>query len=309
MRLALIMAVCEGEYACGIDAIESMRRSCAGAEIDLYLIDDASPSRVGEALAAEFQRRGLWAVCQTLDSTIGFRGCAMRSFTLLASVARSGRPYDLVVKMDPDTLVIRDGLLEIMKKHCLGGEGIWGPRQKMRLKDRIPLLLDLLPAGFRRRRRGTIIEHAYELRRFRPVWWNRMGWNALRRGFKFQFVPGAMMIISMRTVQKALEREYLENRFNRGHGFITSEEDIMVSLLITACGAPVNDLRIMVPDYGDVSVSDTADPNQLLSRGLYFVHPVKPTGRGERLRAALLARSGLTRIIHTTPCAPGPRVV
>ena len=105
------MTVCEGEYDLAWDALTSFTQSCTSANITLFVLDDASPSRVGKRLADKFhEMTGNPVDCLELPRSLGFRGTSRRLFLGLERIANHGEAFDIVVKIEADALVVRDDL-------------------------------------------------------------------------------------------------------------------------------------------------------------------------------------------------------
>jgi len=278
------MTVCEGEGDIARDAISSLLGDAPPASIDAFVIDDASKSRVGKALVDHCASLGVTAELKVLPDPLGFRGCVSRLITGLAWIAEPGRPpYDFVVKLDPDALFLRPDFLRFIARHC-SPRGIWGMVGPMRKRDRVLLLADLFPAGFRRKTTGTLIQRAWEPRRFRPVWWADIGRRALLNGFRFRYANGSMYALGGDTLRALAGRGYLQRRVAGRHGFITSEEDLMATLLTFAAGHGLTDLNQISPAWGEPHAGPHTDPQRLLAAGTYLLHPLKANPAGSELR-------------------------
>jgi hypothetical protein len=172
MRLAIMTFVYEADRNIAIDLMDSVKRSIGEAEIDVFMTDDASPSHVGEEIATWCRAEGMNAVCFRDEESVGYRGAIERTLKLLRVIANKPEPYDLILRIDTDALVIRPGLGEALKKICTSRNGLYGVTHSMRFKDRVGLLIDLLPIGFKRKAvRGREIGHDYTLSRYSRVCW------------------------------------------------------------------------------------------------------------------------------------------
>src|SRR5271154_1962641 len=122
-----MMSLCEGEEAIAWDVVSAMAEACAGPKISLFLVDDASPSHVGQRIAARFRETfGHDAHCRVLPKGLRFFGTTERLFQGLNDVASSGQSFDMVLKFDPDICVVRRDLLAFVKEACPDGVGLFG---------------------------------------------------------------------------------------------------------------------------------------------------------------------------------------
>jgi hypothetical protein len=310
MRIALLMSVCEGDKAIAREAASALIRGSAGAKFDVFILDDASPSRVGEMLAEHCGK--LPGVLSTgvklLPAPVGFRGGVTRVILQLQWIASVGTPYDIVMKIDPDSLVVREDFLDSFRHDIVrrGGRGLWSIAHPNRFRDVVLFLADLLPAGFRRKTVGTIIQRDWELSRMRPVWWSDIGWRALFHGYRFRYSHGAFYAFGGETFREIARRGYLDRLVIGRHGFVTSEEDPMATVLTRAVGDPLIDLNQLVPNWGIAFLGSQARAEEVLSSGTYLVHPIKDNDSGRKLRgefmAALARRSSLANLALSNAC-------
>ena len=190
MKLAVFLKVCEGEYDIDWDALMSLAQSCKGADISLFVLDDASQSQVGKRLADKFYEATLNPVdCLELPRSLGFRGSGQRAFLGLERIASSGEAFDIVVKIDADALVVRNDLGDFLEKSCPNRLGLYGAGNLMRWRDRLLYLMDYLPMGFNRALVDGVIQREWQLSRNYPVWWIDFGRRALLNGFRFTTFP------------------------------------------------------------------------------------------------------------------------
>lgn len=274
LRLALMLCVCEGEREMAIDAVASVAHSASEHRLSVFIVDDASPSEVGVSVASWAKTKGLEAQVRRLERPLGFRGCLRRTTLGLGMVADNG-PVDLVIKIDPDTLITRRGLGAVLERYCADQPGISGFHRPMQWMHRLILVADLLPFGLQRRKVDRVMQRSVQMRRAGPVWWYQVGWHALRRRFDFHFCGGGFYVIHGRTLMRIARRGWLDNPFAGRDGLVGSEEDVFAAMLATAVGDPVLDLRREVPDLGTLKLASKAvDADELVAEGL-IVHPVK----------------------------------
>jgi hypothetical protein len=285
------MSVCQGESDIARDAITSLLGDAAPGGIEAFILDDASPSRVGQAVVDHCASLGIPARLKVMPSRVGFRGGITRVVTTLkwiadtAAAEHSGRPlpYDLVVKLDPDSLLLRRDTVAFLAGRC-PRRGIAGILHNMRRRDQLLFLADLLPVGFRRQSVDGVVHHKWEFRRFGPVWWSDIGRRALLNGFRFRYTHGALYVIGGETLQSLAAAGYLHRPLAGRHGFMTSEEDPMASVLTAAVGHPIVDLNAPGAPFGEAYAWPDMDPAPLLAAGAFLLHPLKPTPAGTELR-------------------------
>ena len=295
MRIAVLLCVCDSDATLAQDVVTTLCASASEHELRFFVMDDASKSHAGEKLAEHCRNLGKKATCTRLPQSLGFRGCIQRTCEGLREVASSGEPFDLVIKHDPDALVIRPDLGAFLAEHCRADDAMWGIPFTMRQRDRVLLMADLLPFGFRRRRKGQVIDRKWEPKRLYPVWWALAGLKALANGFRFVTPGGGFYAIAMPLVRRMVDHGYLASpRYDR-HGFLTAEEDIIAGLLVRAVGGRVVDLGTLSPAFGDLGISRTPDAQVLRKNGHFVVHPLKATPEGLSCRRELLERFNSAR--------------
>lgn len=288
MRLAIMTFVYEADRHIAFDLLDSVLRSCEDAEIDVFLTDDASPSHLGNKIVAWCQEAGVNVICLRDEQNLGFRGAIYRTLRLLKTIANHPKTYDVILRIDSDALVIRPGLGTALQKLCTDRNGLYGVIQYMRSKDRIGLLLDLLPIGLKRRaQQGRRIEQSYTLSRFSPVWWWKIGIQGFMRGFRFGFVQGSCYVLGGDVPRKLLQRGLLHHYNAQRFGLITSEEDVIVTLMCTAAGLPIYEIDQVDPTWQAVNSIGSAVLSKPLDQIPYVIHPLKPTAQDEELRTKI----------------------
>jgi hypothetical protein len=293
VRQAILMYVCEGEQAIALGALRSLARACPGLSYDLFLVDDGSQSRVAQQLARRLPPGIAVGRLLELPRSLGYRGCIERLLIGARAIVNSGVPYRLIVKLDADTLVLRADLGEHLLSACSGRVGIWGCCFPMRYRDRVLLLADILPVGFRRRTIEGTIQRDWELARWRPVWWTSIGLRAFRNGFRFWIVPGSFFVWSGDTLRKIAAQGLLDCHRAGRHGFVTSEDDLFTTLLTLAAGDPLHDLQDAHPTWGLARMPRTQSFEGVVAADPFVVHPLKADGETAALREMLERRIGL----------------
>ncbi|MBD2261271.1 hypothetical protein [Pseudanabaena sp. FACHB-2040] len=283
-KIALLMCICEGELDIAHDALSSFIKCCQG-EITLFLVDDASPSYVGQSLADRFiQQTGSKAHCLRLPKALKYRGNAQRTFLGLQSIRDVGRDFDLVVKLDADALVVREGLEEEMAAYCTDGCGLYGETFNMRLCDRVLFSSDLLPFGFKRKSVNGVIERRWQLSRTFPVWWSDFGYRGIRGGFRFNCILGSFWFMGWKTFCSLSDRGYFR-RDQSKHGFVFND-DVLLTTAVHALKHPVVNLGQRSFSWKDTLIihEETVQVNALWSRKPFVIHPLKNTPVSWRLR-------------------------
>lgn len=289
MKLALFLRVCEGEYEIAWEALMSLVDSCKGADISLFVVDDASPSRVGKRITDKFYKAtGNFVDCLELPRSLGFRGSGQRVFLGLNRIANSGKLFDLVVTIDADALVLRNDLGEFMQKTCPNGLGLYGEGNVMRWRDRLLFLADYLPVGFKRKSLEGVIQREWELSRTSQVWWADMGRRSLFNGFQFEYIPGCFWYLGGKTLQKLQEKGYL-SRDQSKYGFVFND-DLLITIVVYAINDPVVDLRKISPHWhGAMSSSEDTPLVKVKQLNPYVVHPLKNNPKAWERRTELKA--------------------
>lgn len=275
MRLALFFCVCEGEYEIAWEALVSLLRSCKQHEVALFILDDASPSRVGKRLAERVKsERDMPIECIELEKSLGFRGTAWRAFHGLAQIAKAARNFDLVIKIDADALVLREDLGAFIATACPDGRGLYGELRAMRWRDRLLYAADQLPAGFTREAVDGVIQHKWKLARRKPVWWADVGRRAFRNGFRFGYIGGCFWFLGGQTLA-TLHGAGLLDRDQAQHGFVFND-DLLLTTAVLGIGHPVVDLATLSPSFGGtMSMSERFPLDEVLRRRPFVVHPLK----------------------------------
>ena len=153
----------------------------------------------------------------------------MAAFAMAAAADPAGAtPFDFVIKIDPDTLLVRPGVGDFLATRCTGGRGVWGVTVPTRGRDRLLYLLDLLPVGFRRKQVGNDVQRQWSLSRLRPVWWGDIGRRALlrrRNPYRFRFAAGCFYAVGGESFRELAACGVFGRQVFGRHGFLTSEED------------------------------------------------------------------------------------
>ena len=144
-----------------------------------------------------------------------------------------------------------------------------------------------MPFGLKRVSSGARIERHYTFSRFAPVWWSRIGLLGLVRGFRFAFVEGSCYALGGDVPRALLDAGLLDRYRMESHGLITSEEDVMVTLMCSAARLPLHEIDRTDPSWREVNRIGAAVLDQLPGRVPYVYHALKPTPEHAALRARI----------------------
>ena len=299
-RFAVILQVCEHDQALAQAALESYRLSTPGLETHYFIMDDASPNRVGEQLQEELEDLGLPVTLTTLSRPHGYHGLALRFAKILENVYASGVRFDAIVKFDSDTLFTSPRFSDTLKEFIrLRGPAIAGVRGKLRFRDRILLTMDLLPFGFRRQIVDDQIIHRWGPRP-RPTAISRVLRQALKRGYRYTYVNGAMSIYNMALIDEMARRKWLPDSLEAIGLMFT--DDLTPAVAAIACDAHFYDLDRDGANW----LSPHAVVNDVDEHDWMFVHPVKMTPRNCELRAEILGRLRRSGFVPAPSTSPDP---
>ena len=286
LKLGVFTFVCDsiGESAfaeVAPDAVRGMILSCRDHELRFLFIDDASQCHIGVTLVNLCRSLGVDAHVIRLEKALGYRDGCERTIMSLNWIQENWADIDLVVKTDCDALIIRNDFGKVLNELSSSEDNpaCWGYGLHMRRRDRILYLADLLPIGFRRAVRSEKITRDWELRRLKPVWWWRWGIKGLFRGFSFRYVGGSFYIMNRAAIRILEEHGCLTSHTRERLGFVTSEEDVLITTFLRACGARIVDLSGVSPPLFNLRVSSSSDVSAAIETGSYVVHPIKRLGQ------------------------------
>ncbi|MBB5211845.1 hypothetical protein [Microbulbifer hydrolyticus] len=292
-RIAVMTFAYEGDKSIGFELLESLVSSFKNTKFDLYFTDDASSSRLDRSVVKWAESKGISAYGVRYDHNLGFRGAVERTLRLLKLIAQQPRDYDVILRIDTDALVIKEGLdLELLQL-CTDPKGLYGVLKNMRPKDRLGYLLDLLPFGFKRVANNDQIGSKFSMSRKSPVWWWREGFKALTKGFRFKYVEGSCYIMGG-AFPKELMRLGILDRFDRNrHGLITSEEDVVVTTLCRSAGLPLYQTNEFDPRWKLVNILGKRVLDMPVDELPFVIHALKADPAGSALRKKVRAKMPL----------------
>lgn len=286
-KIAVMTFAYEGDKFIGFDMLESLVQSFGSTKFDLYFTDDASPSRIDLKISDWAKQRGITAKYIRYESNLGFRGASERTLALLTLIAEQPLTYDLILRIDTDALVIKQGIDQELYRCYSDRTALYGVLKNMRLKDRFGYLLDLLPFGLKRKSVLGRLEKNLTLTRIFPVWWWKEGILAIFRGFSFKYVEGSCYFMGGEFPKVLYEKGLLEKFQRHRHGLITSEEDVIITTLCYAAGLPLVETDKIDARWKLVNVLGervVEMPNDQLP---WVVHALKANEFGHALRAKI----------------------
>lgn len=291
MLIGLFFGVYEAEKAFAQSTLEQALGILESHDVHVLILDDASPSHVGETLALAISGKPrVSAEVVRIEQSSGFRGSMDRTLLALRHLANRSEPLDYVVRVDADLFFGRTDLSAVFDSSQLPRTGMVGCRTVFRWRDYVQVLGDLAPLGFRRRHERGVITHTWELARMKPVWWSDIGWRALGNGFGRSFLNGPFQVISGQSLSQLKEKGWLDRSPSAGLGLVFGE-DVMTNVLIKALGHPLTDFSEILDDWScDMFVqSEKCNARDLFDRKHYLIHPLKGDARSQSLREELLA--------------------
>jgi hypothetical protein len=289
VKLAIFFGVYEAEKSFARSTLKQLLEILQGHEVYVLILDDASPSRVGDSLLKAFSdvSHVKFELIRN-ESSSGFRGAMARTLSALHHISLLNQDIDYILRVDADLFFNRKELALLFDSNKLPKTGMCGVKTTFRWRDLVLLLADLFPIGFRRRQRQGVVEHKWELRRLRPVWWCDLGFRALVHGFNRRFIGGPFQIIAGSTLTEWAQRGWLKRKPLTSLGLIFGE-DVMTNMMVKALNHPLVDLAELVPDWAcDMAINPHKGGFEFIQANRYYlVHPLKGDAWGLRLRQEL----------------------
>lgn len=287
-RIGVLVQACDGELEIGQEALKSLIASLDTPHLFIQIMDDASKGRVGDELAAFCKSLGADAACHRMDEPLGYRGIMIRCFKGLSLLAAREPKLDYAIKIDTDTLFLGKAFGDFVKNQCVEPDGFWGVTHKLRKRDLLLLLSDLFPFGWRRKKENGLIQRKWSFSRLLPVWWTDIGYKAVLKDRQFTtIITGGVYVIAGPLLQRFKELGYWDRDVTKRYGFITSEEDTMLSLMTRAIGGKVIDANEVRPNFGEMRLKPGTPAQDILDADYMVIHPLKPNPYSESLREEL----------------------
>lgn len=298
-RIGVLIQACDGELEIGREGLHSITDSLGAENLFVQVIDDASKHQVGESLSAYCGEIGVQSRCHTMKRPLGYRGMIPRVLIGLNLLAQQDPAFDLVIKIDTDTLVLNKTFGDVIKSKCQNPNALWGIIHTLRKRDLLLMLSDMLPVGFRRKFSNGQIQRKWELSRLQPVWWTDLGYRVLLRGQPInKIATGGAYIIAGPLLQRFKELGYLDRDATKRYGFVTSEEDTIVSLLARASGGEIIDIHEVHANFGNMRIPPDTTLEHILTAGYSVIHPLKPNPRANQLRQEIKKAKALRDTSH-----------
>ena len=206
----------------------------------------------------------------------GLDGLSKSIADLLQAIALAEAVPEIVIKIDPDAILLRRGLVEVFReKLAQNGPGICGSYQiapdggaRDTSAHRRPMLLDLLPVGKGHQRSF----------RTRPVFYWSYLLRAIGHGYSpGEHVQGGLYAVDGRTLL-ALECAGYFRAVPESHQAYMRCEDVLLSMAARSLGhrlISVNDYPERVVAWVRAARPLGITPEQAWERNYLAVHPVK----------------------------------
>ncbi len=270
-QIAFAMVVGPGEAEMAIDTLESILQFYPDAA--LWIRDDRSSDGTWEALEK-------WAEGKTVHLSRnpvvqGYHGIAKSLCDLLLAILQSGTKPEIVIKIDPDAVLLQHGLVEAFQaKFATLGPGLCGVYKiaadgSVRDTRRVAhdILIDALPIGLGLNRAI----------RWKPVFYFKHLLRALSHGYSLgENIQGGIMALHRQTLVAMGESGFLAvptRYIGRLRG-----DDILLALGTKAVGHglhSINDHPDKVVAWVRASPFQGITADDLLDKGYFVVHPIK----------------------------------
>ena len=236
-------------------------------------------------------------------SRYGYYRLAQTYGELLLEIA-DAKP-DLLIKIDPDTVLIRSGLIELFQERFTQhGPGICGSHRTS--PDGMPrsfrhhallVALDTMPVGPKKKVRTL---------RWKPVGYFPHILKALRRGYRIgENVQGGLYAVDGRTLQELSGSGFLKAMAFGRHGMVWAD-DVLITLGVRSVGGVISPLNAAdgvasthIQSVRPLYIKD----EHLFGPQLLAVHPIKSEDAALRsaLRAIRLGQNASQEIMAQVP--------
>ena len=238
----------------------------------------------------------------------GYRGITRSYYRLLATIATDEPMVDMVIKIDPDTCLLAEGLIERFRdRFAAAGPGIVGAyrigaggHRRVWGHIRRNMLIDLLlPVGPHKTWRAV---------RVGAPFWARYIRAARLNGYVLgEHVLGALAAIHGDTLRALARAGYLS--VPEDFRALTVQMDVLLGIGTRAVGHSLIDIDDEPPARSCVWLQFLPpiplDAEALLERGFLAVHPVKGTSAGDAMRSVFRQRRE-ERVADVAPASPSP---
>jgi hypothetical protein len=266
------MVVGPGEADMAIDTLESILAFYPGAF--LWIRDDRTSDGTWEKLCEWAEGKAVRLSRNRIVQE--YLGVARSTCDLLHTIVAAGAVPEIVIKIDPDAIFLRPGLVEIFRQRFTekgpGACGSYdiGPDGRKRRGNfhAVKFIRDLLPIG---------LGHKKSLR-LKPVFYWKHLVRALRNGYSFgEHILGAVLAFHGTTLI-AMDRAGFLGSVPERHNSCVRMDDVLISMAVKSVGHAL----ISVNSYPDKVVAwlKAARPlgitrEEAWNRKYLAVHPVK----------------------------------
>lgn len=289
MKILLLLMVCDSDQAIISPTIQQIVDLLGDLELHFIIYDDASSERLGQRVKDKFEAttRGRIHVIRS-DKSKGFYHIIENIMVMFRYAVHLREHFDYVLKIDPDLAFASKRFRDFFNPDLLPTKGIISTVFKARPRDYVQFYLDLLPFGFRRKRRLGKIEHSWEWAGFRKIWWRNLGFKAFLNGYRGEVTPGCFILLSWETVIAMNEQKYFDMD-HRDTGLIFAE-DVFITIMVKALGHPLYDVKDIDPNFkAAIFLHEGATIEEIKDKGYYLVHPLKDRPWANTLRQEIKA--------------------
>ena len=270
-QIAFAMVVGPGEAEMAIDTLEGILHFYPDAA--LWIRDDRSSDGTWDALDRWAEGKAVHLSRNPVMQ--GYRGIAKSFCDLLLAILQPGTAPEIVIKIDPDAVLLKRGLVEAFQaKFASLGPGLCGVYKiaadgsvrdtSMVARD---ILMDALPIG---------LGHDRAIR-WKPIFYFKHLLWALRHGYSIgENIQGGTMALHRHTLVAMAESGFLAvptRYIGRLRG-----EDILLPIGAKAVGHglhSINDHPDKVVAWVRAFRSPAITADELLDKGYFVVHPIK----------------------------------
>ncbi len=295
-NIVFAMVVGPGESSIAIDSLEWALQLYPKSTA--WVRDDATTDGTFERLKHFAQAYPRRVALERNSSVQGYRGIAVSTFRIYSGLCRSESQIEMVITLDPDACIIRQGLVTLAReKFAEHGPGMLGsykisPDGKRRKWGNFQrdILLDLLPFGIDKQTRKVGFGLPFYLRFLLP---------ARRHGYRLgEHVLSALHVIHGDTLRE-LDKVGFWASIGEGSRYLKGDDPI-ISLGVKAVGHALIDIND--PERGDVQawlqykgpLPHSAE--EIWKHGFVAVHPLKRDAASQAFRLRLRALAEQERL-------------
>ena len=292
MKILMLLMVCDSDQAIVGPTMRQIVNLLGDLELHCIIYDDASSERLGEKIKDEFEAgiRGRIHVIRS-DESKGFYHIVENIMTMFRYAINLGKHFDYVLKIDPDLAIANKRFSHFFNSDLLPTKGVISTVFKARPQDYVQFYLDLLPFGFRRKRRLDRMEHSWEWAWFRKVWWRNLGFKAFLNGYRGEVTPGCFILLSWETFTAMNAQKYFDMD-HKDRGLIFAE-DVFITIMVKSLGHPIYDVKDIDPNFkAAIFLREDATVEEIKDNEYYLVHPLKDRPWSHALRREIEASLG-----------------